>query len=136
MTEFLRDSGVRPLLVVQSVPVGLYGWTEGSASVPAGSRVIFTVTTYPGDSRLSLWDQLFSVRVDTNDNDHLWPGGASLTSDQRQLSIDNWIDFASSSDISNVRVHKIIITNSGVADKTVYLLYKAYTFASSGGTGS
>lgn len=136
MTDFLKDSGERPLLIVQSIPIGLNSWLEGNAVVTSGGTLTFNVTVFTGNSRLSLWNQLFSLRVDTNDNDHLFPAGTSLTSEQRSIRISQWIDFAESSDISNIRVHKIRIENFGASSHTIYLLYKAYTFASASGSGS
>lgn len=134
MTEFLRDSGERPILTVQSIPVGLFDWAEGNATVAAGNGVNFAITTFPDDERLSLWDQLFSIRIDVNDDDHLYPSGASLTSEQRSLRMENWVDFASSSDTQNIRVHKVRIVNGGADSHTYYVLFKAYTFASAGGS--
>jgi hypothetical protein len=134
MTEFLRDSGERPILTVQSIPLGLFDYASGNASAAAGTALNFTVTTYPADERLSLWDQLFSIRVDVNDDAHLWPSGASLTNGQRTLRLTNWTDFITSSDTQNIRAYKIRIENSDVDTHTYYVLFKAYTFASAGGS--
>lgn len=132
--HFLRDSGERPLLTVQSVPVGLNDWAQGSTSVASGSAVNFLITTYPDSERLSLWDQLFTIRVDVNDNDHNFPNGSALTNEQRNCLVSAWVDFADSSDTQNIRVTKVRVVNSGASTHTYYILFKAYTFASAGGT--
>lgn len=135
MTEFTRDAGQRPILTVQSVPLG-FDWLQGSTSLASNAAATFNVTITPADSRLSLWNYLISVRVDVDDDDHLFPSGDALTSEQRALRLYNWIDFAESSDLSNMRKYKIRLENSGAETHTYYLLFKAYSFAAVTGASS
>ena len=131
---FNTDASVRPILTIQSVPEGINDVTTGSTTIAAGSAASFIATTYPSASRLSLWNFLFSIYVDTNDDHYVFPNGASLTSAQRNLRITQWLDWADSSDIDNVRVHKIRLENTDSSSHTYYLYYKGYTFSSVGGT--
>lgn len=131
---FNKDAGIRPILTIQSVPEGINDVLTGNTTIGAGAAITFVITIFPSGSRLSLWNHLFSVAIDTNDSDHIFPAGASLSADQRKLRISQWIDWADSSDVSNIRVHKIRLENFDASSHTYYLYYKAYTFSSVGGS--
>lgn len=127
-----QDPVKRDFVGVQSVPVG-NDWTEsGPFTIPAGGAGTFNVTTTPANNLLSLWNYLFSIRIDVNDNDHRFSNGSALTSEQRSMELTNWMDFIDSFDPENVRVVKIRIHNYGASSHDYYLLYKAYSFVSIG----
>ena len=133
MSIYNKDAALRPLLTVQSMPTNPNDWTEfTSPSVPAGFTLNLYVINTPNSTRLGLWDHLHSIRVDTNDDDHLYPGGASLTSAQRSLSLETWVDYAFSVDSINRRTYLIRIKNTDSSAHVYHVLYKAYTFVSSG----
>lgn len=122
-----------------SIPALLTQWTESSTTISAGSAATFLVTTIPVNSILGIWNWLFSIYVDvpgsgggggpnlTADLAYIFPDGTSLTAAQRNLTLMQWIDWAESSDTSNIRVHKIRLANNDSSSHTYTLRYKAYT---------
>lgn len=125
-------SGIKKTKKIQSVatiPLGR-DWLEIELPILAGQYLTLAVTTIPDNDLLSLWEFYFSVYVDTNDIDHIFSSGAALTAGQRKLSIEQWKDFAESSDVLGRRCHKIRFQNFDSVDHTLFVLYKAYTFSS------
>jgi hypothetical protein len=94
-----------------------------------GTIQTITWTTTPADSFLSLWNYHFTIRVDVDDNDHVWPNGSALTAAQSSLRVANYIDWYLTDDNRNKLVVKIHIENYSGSNRTVYLKYKTYTFA-------
>jgi hypothetical protein len=83
----------------------------GPYTVAAGATLTLTVTATPDSSTLTGWDCLYTPYVDVVDAAHEWRGGASLTSGQRLAEIYHRWDWANSSDITNIRVFKIMLEN-------------------------
>lgn len=129
-----NDPSVRSFIQVQSIPESPVDWAQvTSPSVGAGQRLVVNVKNIPVDKTLSLWNFLFSIRIDTDDDDHLYPSGASLTSAQKSIDLQQWIDFATSSDDNNQRSHQIVIINNDASAHVYHILYKAYTFVTASG---
>lgn len=123
------DIGKRPQLTVSTIPQGVTGLFETSFSVSAGTNFTVAMITTPQDDRLSLWNFLFSVYVDTDAYTHILPAGASLTAAQKKIRVTHWLDWADSSDIDNERSHRFLFENYDTSSHTLYFKYKAYTFA-------
>lgn len=135
MSTISYDNKERPLLAVQSIPLNPFEYVEATTpSINAGAQVTINVTTTPASNILTLWNHLFSIRVDTNDDEHLFPDGDSLSGGQANAQLAQWIDYASSSDESNIRVHKIAIRNNDSVAHVYHILYKAYVIASVSGS--
>lgn len=132
------DYGVRPIITVQPIPQGL-DWVEASFTLAAGAFATVNILTVPPagviSQRLTLWDFLYSVRIDVNNNDHRFSNGASLTAAQRNLRMFGWVDFIESSDRQNIRTVKIRFENFDSSSHDYYLLFKGYTFAANAAAG-
>lgn len=100
--------------------------TNGPVTTSPGLGANFTITVTPGSPILTLWNYLFTIYVDVLDSAHEFPNGASLTADQRKLTIMNWIDWANSSDITNIRVFKIRVRNDDSSSHDYYIKFKIY----------
>ena len=79
-------------------------WELGPITI--GSAVTYNITvaylvtgvevTYDGKpaiNRVTLMDQFYSIKVDVDDNDHIFPYGASLTAAQKKLVTTNYFDY-------------------------------------------
>ncbi len=111
--------------IVQIVTSGLT--TASSGSVASGSRAVFTITVTPSNQKLTLWDILFSIYVDTNSNSaYLYPSGASLSAGQKNLDLQWAVDYSLSSDATGQRVAKITVVNNDSSAHTYYLHQKFY----------
>jgi len=118
----------RDIIDIGSIPAGQDS-TQTSFVLTAGQTATVVFTTIPDDERLGLWEFYFSIKIDVNDDDHLFSEGASLTAGQRDLEIYQWKDFSRSSDIQNIRVQKIRLKNNDSSPHTYYMDYKAYTLS-------
>lgn len=138
----VSDPKIRQKIGVTSVPKGVNDVVSGSITIAANTTRTFIVTITPADQNLNLWNFLFSVVVDdiSRDSDgnynYIFPEGPLLSDAQRNMRIIHWIDWAKSSDLTNIRVHKIRIENDDSSSHTYYLYYKAYTFATNTGSAS
>lgn len=112
------------VLRVEPVPFGSY--ILGSTSIGAGSGITFNLTITPVLETLTLWNFLFDVYVDTNDPAYQYPAGTSLSVGQRNMRHEAWISFGDSSDLTNVRVFKIRVTNLDTVSHTYYVRVRAY----------
>lgn len=110
--------------VLTTIASGLV--TSGPVTTAAGLGANFNITVTPGSPILTLWNYLFTVYVDVLDAAHEFPNGASLTADQRKLTIMNWIDWANSSDITNIRLFKIRVRNDDSVSHDYYIKFKIY----------
>jgi len=122
----------RKIIEVTAVPEG-QDWVEFSVNFVAGQQGTITISASPLSELLGIWEFYFSVRVDTNDGDHLFPEGADLNSGQRDLEIYQWEDLATSDDITGKRSHKIRLVNNDSSPHTYYILYKFYTLSAVAG---
>jgi hypothetical protein len=112
-------------------------------TINPGNSLTFKVSNVPNGKELSIWNFLFSIVVDDitigtwPDGEynyfHLFPIGPQLTNAQANLNLMQWLDWASSSDINNIRVHNIRLTNNDTAPHNYYLFYKAYTLSTAAG---
>ncbi|MBJ8343932.1 hypothetical protein [Antrihabitans sp. YC2-6] len=110
------------------------GFTFGGTVIAAGATTRFSVVFMDDDlpftfagldaiNRYTLLDFLYSVYIDAADEDHLYPGGALLTSGQRLLTPTFWHDYASSglSPENGQRTVYIQITNNDSSSHTYYI---------------
>lgn len=146
-----QDSRIYGVQSVSTVPAGVGGWTEANVTLLAGAAVTFQVTTTPDSAVLALWNFLLSIYVDLpgsggggpnllTDLQYIFPApvaasGVSslLTAAQRNLTLMQWLDWAQSSDLSNIRVHNIRIVNNDSGTHLYTLRYKAYTITRAAG---
>lgn len=111
-------------LLVEGVPSG--GAASGSATVTAGGLLSFTVTVTPLNQTLTVWNFAYTLLVDTNSAGYEYRYGSSLSAAQRKLRVQSRIDWASSSDATNVRVYIVEIENYDTSDHDIYLYIRAY----------
>jgi len=101
--------------------------STSSGSVPAGGRVVFTLTISPSSGILNLWDLFFSFYIDTDDDtDYLYPSGGSLSSGQKNLDLQWSLDFVNSDEDTGERVAKITIVNNDSSSHEYFLHSKWY----------
>lgn len=102
--------------------------SSGAATVAAGSQITFSITATPFSSILTLWNFLSSLYIDTPASAGSLYGGVNntLTSGQKNLTREDWWDWAESSDSSNVRVFKVRIKNNDSISHTYYLFWNTY----------
>lgn len=137
MTTKIFDNQIRQQIAIQSLPLSPTDWLEvTSPSIPAGADLVIGITTTPENKVLSLWNFLFSIRVDTNTDEFLFPNGAGLSAEQENMKVQQWVDYAGSSDEINQRLHYVIISNNGANAHVYHFLYKSYSFAAAPGTQS
>lgn len=125
----INDHRAKKALAISTVPAGGPGnTTQGSITVTPGTSGTFAVTTYPDSNSLSLWNFLWSCFVDVDSGDHNYPNGILLPPALLpKLFIFAHYDWATSSDLTNIRTEYIMIINNDMVPHTVYLNYKAYT---------
>lgn len=137
MSTVANDITNRKPLGISSVPAGIDPVLEGNATVLAGNKVSFIVTTTPDSPVLSLWNFLYSIVIDSLVVDsselyeYLYPNGSGWTQSSaayKNTRITDRVDWASSSDTTNKRNHVITIENNDSSSHIYYLFYKAYTF--------
>lgn len=98
----------------------------GPFTVAAGSATTVIIQITPFSGILTLWNYLYTVYVDGSATDDAFPSGINLTAAKRNVIIMNWIDWADSSDTSNIRMFKIRIRNEDTASHDYYLRFRAY----------
>lgn len=101
-----------------------------SLTIAAGGAATFNITAIPGSQTLTLWNFLWTMYIDGLADANQWPsntaGTSTLSAAQRSIRAFAWIDWADSSDSTNVRVHKIRVENPDTASHTVTIKLKAY----------
>lgn len=134
-THYQQDNIQRPILGVSSIPFGPDAATA-VLTVAAGTMGTFIIRTIPDSDRLSLWNYLESIVVDSfaldsnGDFGYEYPVGTLLTNAQLKMSVSVWDSWALSSDLTNLRVKFITVQNNDTVSHTYYVLFKAYTFSS------
>lgn len=125
------------VITITSSPSGSSPLSAGPFNLVAGSYITLSVTSTPASQVLTLWNFAFTIYIDGTDVTHQFPGGSALTSNSRESYIFNWLDWADSSDTTNIRVYKIRIRNSdpSLAAHDYYLSYKAYLPLTTVGSG-
>lgn len=138
MADIIRnDNKIRQIQAIASVPLGLnYVRVTGSlVNVAASSFRSIAVTTTPDSDRLSIWNWLYTVMIDGDDVDHVWPSGSAINTGAGAtdlaylVDVADHIDFFRSNDRSNIRTHLIRIKNNDTNPHTITFYYKAYTQA-------
>ncbi len=116
------------VLKVVGVPNGLGVLLAGPLTLLGGQSGTFNVTTTPSSQILTIWNFAFTVYVDNTTNAYQWPNGSSITVGSGNIFCVPWLDWADSSDTTNVRVFKVRISNEdpGAVTHSYYLRFKAY----------
>lgn len=118
---------------VSTVPTGEAQRTTASTTVPAGKTRTFVVTTFPESDRLSLWNFLWNIYIDTDDpNYDIFGGGALTDAILGSVIVADNLNWGDSSDRDNRRVQKIKVINNDSVDHVAYLKYKAYMLVGQG----
>ena len=92
----------------------------GSLAAAAVTDLTFTIT--PTDEVVTLWDFLFSVYIDTDDDaDYLYPNGGSLSAGQMDFDLQWSVDYTLSSDTTGERIAKVVIKNNDASAHTYYV---------------
>lgn len=103
--------------------------TATSSSVPAGSAINVSFSVNPvSDLVLSLYNFEVTVYVDVFNDTNKYPDGSLITSPQRNLKFESWLDWADSwNDIAHsfIRVYKIRIVNNDSSAHVYYVNYQA-----------
>lgn len=126
------------VLDVQSLPTAdtVLGFPGGSTTYNTGSGGILTINYAftPNSSTLTLWNFLVSLYIDPTsfnaggipDSAHLYPTGGSLTNGMRTVKVESWIDWATSSDTTNIRRLIVNINNQDSVPHNYAIFIKAY----------
>lgn len=130
----VQDPNFKRLTTVDTVPTS--GLVAVSGTVPSGSKLNVIITTTPHSTDLAIWNFLYSTYVDTDDVAYAYPDGVSLTSAQRTMRTEQWVDWARSNDQTNKRKTYFRIENYDTASHTYYVKFKAYTTVGAGGTSA
>lgn len=125
----INDDSVERRIPIAGVPANVNSSFSASASVPTSTIQSFTITVTAGMRYLSMWNYALTVRVGTDDDDHVWPTGSALTASQRTLDVFNYQDWAASNDTTNKPVFRLHIRNFSGDTHTIYIKFKTYTFA-------
>ena len=99
----------------------------GPATLAAGQTTTVAITTTPlSDFVLTLFNFEFTVYVDVRDGAHAYSGGGSLSSGQRNLSLESWLDYNSSLESGDYhRIFIIRIKNNDSVSHDYYIDYLA-----------
>ena len=99
-----------------------------SATILAGNSVTMSITNSGiTDKVLTIMNYEFTVYVDTKDLAHAYPSG-SLTSAQRLLKLESWLDFITSDEgTDNHRTYIIRIVNQDTVSHVYFIDFKIIT---------
>lgn len=135
MSTYKGDSTNRSVPGVSSLPNGPGSLSVNVTAVAGGTRtVIFEIQ--PAGDRLNMWNFLPTVVIDSTGIDNLghfsngWPYGTSGASSIAASRVVTWIDWAYSSDRTNMRAFAVHIENNDSSSHTYYIYVKAYTNSS------
>ncbi len=131
------DNRIRQEIGIATIPQTPTGVLIAGITLTPGQRRTMRVNTTPDSPVLSLWNFLFSVVIDDLSLDgngqytYLVPDGSGFISQDPKLNfvMENWTDWADSSDAANSRAYKIRFTNNDSSTHLYNVLFKAYTFA-------
>lgn len=132
-TPLRNDASANDYIRIGKVPYdgSIY---ESNTSLASTGRATWRIYCHPTRPQTTLWDDLISIRVDTDTSAYDWPVGASLSASQKQLRVYRYNDLYDSDDATNVRNTRIVVDNYSPDTHTIYLKFRAYTFAYSTGT--
>lgn len=126
----IGDTSVIKRLPVSGIPLNTNEYSYVAVVLPASSTMTLTITTDTVVKELSLFNWAFTTFVDTDGNiDYIYPTGDALTSSQRTFVIMGWQDWYYSDSTTNRKVYKYIAYNNNAVAKTLYIYFKAFTFA-------
>lgn len=100
------------------------GFTSaGPITLGAGSATTLSVTiTAISDFVLTLYNFEFTVYVDVFDSAHRYSGGGSLTSGQRSMSLESWLDYEESDETTDFhRTFKVRMKNTDAISHDYYV---------------
>lgn len=103
------------------------------SSLGAGDLGGLIFSVIPNNLSVQLYDFVVEVRVDTDDANHQWPIGGSLTSAQTEMTLQVWGDEGGAAlgtlyteDVSGERTFYAAIHNRDASTHTYYLKFAAY----------
>lgn len=101
---------------------------SGSVTLAAAQQVTFTITFAPKDAVLTLWNFVNSVYVDVDATQaNLYGGnGNTLTSAQKNILLQVWIDHSDSTESENYRDFKAVLRNNDSGSHIYYFYVTAY----------
>ena len=97
-----------------------------TVTLGAGLTEVLFITFTPSTQVLMNVDCYVSIYVDTDDNNHIWPNGASLTSAQKKVRRSLTPDWAFSNDATGERVFLFSLENYDTASHTYYVRITSY----------
>lgn len=127
-TPFRSDVAVANYIRTGHIP-GDDSASTTSYTLATGTIQTTTWTTTPAKPALSLWNYHLTLRVDTDDDNHKWPNGSSLSAAQSSLRVACYIDQVATNDDTNQLVVKICVENFSGSNRTIYMKYKTYSYA-------
>lgn len=137
MAETIKtiDPTIRQSVAISSIPAAIDDVSLITLSgLAAGAVHALILNISPDTPGLKLWNFRRQYRVDTNDIDHKWPEGGSLTADQFAVRvIDEFYDPMDSNDFTGVAQYKIVFHNQGSSPHDIHLLFKAMNVGNTAG---
>lgn len=125
----IGDTNIIRRLPTSGIPLGIDEVSYQNYTIPTGSINTLTITTTTEVKELSLFNWAFTVYVEALDPENKWPQGNNLTSTTRSIRCYGWQDWATSNDGTNRKVFKFFIENYSGSTRTVWVYFKAYTYA-------
>ena len=114
------------IVAITRVPAYPSYLLAGPVTLAAGAAATFQGLFTPASSTLTLWNFEHSLYIDVLDEDHRFSDGASLTSGQRAAVMQTWVDWATSSDVSNARMYKVRVLNNDSSSHTYWIKVVAF----------
>lgn len=111
---------------IGTIPLGTNIAHIASASVNAGASLTFIINAYPVYPAITLWDFLMTVYIDTVDDAHIFPTGASVIGLSDDISVSQWVDLVGSGAVSGRRQVRIHIINNDSSSHTITIYFKAF----------
>lgn len=125
----IGDTNIIQRLPTSGIPLDTSDYSYISYTVAASSINTLTITTDTTVKELSLFNWAFTMFVESDSTDYIWPTGAALTSTTRSLRVYHYQDWYTSNDKTNKKVYKYHVENYSGSTRTIFLYFKAYTYA-------
>lgn len=125
----IGDTNIIKRLPTSGIPLDTSDYSFINYTIAASSINTLTITTDTQVKELSLFNWAFTLFSESDSTDYIWPTGAGLTSTTRSLRVYQYQDWYSSSDLTNRKVYKFHVENYSASTRTIFLYFKAYTYA-------
>ena len=133
---YYGDPSFKNPILISSIPA-LYGfYSLSTGTIGANSTFTLRWVTTADRPQVSLWNFVHTLRLGTNDANHTWPYGSSLTANEIALRVTFYTDALDSDDAINRRYNNVVMRNDSGSTITFFSIFKSYTFSTSVGQTS